>query len=145
MTVDFRKQQMGQQWRRWKVKFLGAHITDKLKLSTHTDSMVKAQQCLFNLRRLKKCGLSPYKPLQTFTDAQLRASFRAILMPGTATAPPATAGLSRGWCGLPNAYPGIRISWLQGLSNRQFTLGTSFSRKLRKKGPSLKKFSQMDH
>ena len=41
-------------------KFLGVHITDKLKWSTHTDSVVKnAQQCLFNLRRLKKSGLSP--------------------------------------------------------------------------------------
>jgi hypothetical protein len=40
-------------------KFLGIHITDKLKLSTHTDSVAKkAQQCLFNLRRLKQCGLS---------------------------------------------------------------------------------------
>jgi hypothetical protein len=26
------------------------------------------------------------------------------------------------------------ISWLQGLSNRQFTLGTSFRRKLKKRG-----------
>ena len=41
-------------------KFLGVHITDKLKWSTHTDSVVKkAQQCLFNLRRLKKCSLLP--------------------------------------------------------------------------------------
>ena len=41
-------------------KFLGVHITDKLKWSTNTDSVVKkAQQCLFNLRRLKKFGLSP--------------------------------------------------------------------------------------
>ena len=41
-------------------KFLGVHITDNLKLSTHTESMVKKlQQCLFNLRRLKKFGLSP--------------------------------------------------------------------------------------
>ena len=40
-------------------KFLCVHITDELKWSTHTDSVVKkAQQCLFNLRRLKKCGLS---------------------------------------------------------------------------------------
>ena len=32
-------------------KFLGIHITDKLKWSTHTDSIVKkAQQRLFNLR-----------------------------------------------------------------------------------------------
>ena len=48
----------------------------------------------------------PLKPSQTFTDAQLRASFRVVSPPGTATAPPATAGLSRGWCGLLNASPG---------------------------------------
>ena len=36
-------------------KFLGVHITDKLKWSSHTDSVVKkAQRRLFNLRRLKK-------------------------------------------------------------------------------------------
>ena len=51
-------------------KFLGVHITDKLKWSIHTDSVVKkAQQRLFNLRRLKTFGLSP-KTLKTFTDAQ---------------------------------------------------------------------------
>ena len=39
-------------------KFLGVHITDKLKWSTHTDSVVKkAQQRLFNLRRLNKMCL----------------------------------------------------------------------------------------
>ncbi|CDQ83269.1 unnamed protein product [Oncorhynchus mykiss] len=44
-------------------KFLGVHITDKLNWSTHTDSIVKkAQQRLFNLRRLKKFGLSPKAP-----------------------------------------------------------------------------------
>ena len=41
-------------------KFPGVHITDKLKWTTNTDSVVKkVQQSLFNLRRLKKCGLSP--------------------------------------------------------------------------------------
>jgi hypothetical protein len=45
-------------------KFLCVHITDKLKWSTHTDRVVKkAQQRLFNLRRLKKFGLS-FKLLQ---------------------------------------------------------------------------------
>ncbi|XP_029595735.1 uncharacterized protein LOC115178622 [Salmo trutta] len=39
-------------------------------------------------------------------DAPSRASSRAVSPPGTATAPPATAGLSRGWCDLPNASPG---------------------------------------
>ena len=42
-------------------KFLGIHITDKLKWSNHTDSVVKmAQQCLFNLRRLKKYGFTNF-------------------------------------------------------------------------------------
>ena len=47
-------------------KLLGVHITDKLNWFTHTDSVVKkAQQRLFNLRRLKKFGLSP-KALTNF-------------------------------------------------------------------------------
>jgi hypothetical protein len=38
-------------------KFLGVHITDKLKWSTHADSVEKkVQQRLFNLRRLKEFG-----------------------------------------------------------------------------------------
>ena len=77
-------------------KFLGGHITDKLKWSMHTDSVVKkAQQYLFNLRRLKKIWLVTENPL-TFTGAQSRASCRAVSPPGTATALPTTAGLSRG-------------------------------------------------
>ena len=37
------------------LKLLSVHITDKLKWSTHRDSVVKKlQQRLFNLRRLKK-------------------------------------------------------------------------------------------
>jgi CRISPR/Cas system type I-B associated protein Csh2 (Cas7 group RAMP superfamily) len=36
-------------------KFLGIHITENLKLSTHTGSVAKkARQLLFNLRKLKK-------------------------------------------------------------------------------------------
>jgi hypothetical protein len=35
-------------------KFLSVHITDKLKWSTHADSVVKKAH-----RRLKKCVLSP--------------------------------------------------------------------------------------
>ena len=77
-------------------KFLSVHITDKLNLSTHTDSVVKkAQQRLFNLRRLKKFGLSP-KHSQTSTDTLSRASCWAVSPPGTATAPLSTARLSRG-------------------------------------------------
>ena len=48
---------------------------DKLKWSTHTDSVVKkAQQRLFNLRRLKKFGLSP-KTLTNF----YRCTIKSIL------------------------------------------------------------------
>jgi hypothetical protein len=57
-------------------KFLGIHITDKLKWSTHTDNVVKkAQQCLFNLRRQKKFGLSP-KTLTNF----YRCTIESILL-----------------------------------------------------------------
>ena len=56
-------------------KFLGVHITYKLKWSTHTDNVVKAaQQRLFNLRRLKKFGLSP-KTLTNF----YRCTIKGIL------------------------------------------------------------------
>ena len=56
-------------------KFLYVHITDKLKCSIHTDRVVqKGQQCLFNLRRLKKFGLSP----QTLTNFY-RCTIESIL------------------------------------------------------------------
>ncbi|KAM9432320.1 uncharacterized protein ACWYII_016486 [Salvelinus alpinus] len=68
MIVDFRKQQREQPpihidgtvvEKVESFKFLGVHITDKLKWSTHTDSVVKkVHQRQFNLRRLKKFGLS---------------------------------------------------------------------------------------
>jgi hypothetical protein len=69
MIVDFRKQQREHPPIHIEgtvvenvesFKFLGIHITYKPKLSTHTDSVVrKAQQRLFNLRKLKKFGLPP--------------------------------------------------------------------------------------
>ena len=69
MIVDFRRKQRAQPpihiyliavEKVESLKFLSIHITDKLKWSTHTDSVVKkVQQCLFNLRRLKKFGLAP--------------------------------------------------------------------------------------
>ena len=69
MIVDFRKQEREPPPIHMKgtaveevesFKFLGVHIMDKLKWSTHTNSVVKkAQQRLFNLRRLNKCGFSP--------------------------------------------------------------------------------------
>ena len=41
-------------------KFFGVHVTNDLKWSTHTRTVVKrAQQCLFLLRRLKRFGMSP--------------------------------------------------------------------------------------
>ena len=69
MIMDFRKQQRDHTpihidgtavEKVESFKFLGVHITDKMKWFTHTDSVVKkAQQHLFNLRRLKEFGLSP--------------------------------------------------------------------------------------
>ena len=62
-------------------KFLGVHIVEKLKWSTHSDSAVKkAQQLLFNLRRLKKFGLAT----KTFTNFY-RCTIESIL-PGCITA-----------------------------------------------------------
>ena len=104
VIVDFRKQQrehppihidgtVVEEVERF--KFLCVNITNKLKWSTHTDSVgKKAQQRLFNLRRLKKFGLSS-KTLTNF----YRCSIESILpgcMPGTAIAPPSTARLSSG-------------------------------------------------
>ena len=61
LIVDFRKQQREHapihidgtvEEKQKSFKFLCEHITDNLKLSNHTDSVVKkVQQCLFNLRR----------------------------------------------------------------------------------------------
>ncbi|MGV2376240.1 UNVERIFIED_CONTAM: DUF1891 domain-containing protein, partial [Pseudomonas aeruginosa] len=93
--MDFRKQQREhppihiegtEEERVVSFKLLGVHITDKLNWSTHTDRVVKkAQQRLFNLRRLKKCGLSPKSLTNIFTDAQSRASCQAVSQPGRAT------------------------------------------------------------
>ena len=87
MIVDFRKQQRdhppihtvhidGTVVEKMETfKFLGVHITDKLKWSTRTDSVVKkAQQHLFNLRRLKNFDLSP-KTLTNF----YRCTIKSIL------------------------------------------------------------------
>ena len=69
LIVDFRKQQRQHapihiSWTAVEkvesFKFLGVHITDDLKLSTHTARVVKkVQQHLFKRRRLRKFGLSP--------------------------------------------------------------------------------------
>ena len=115
MIVDFRKQQREHPpihidgtvvERVVSFKLLGVHITDKLNWSTHTDSVVKkAQQHLFNLNRQKKFGLSP-KALTTLYRCTIESILSGCIRPGTATAPPSTARLSRGWCGLHNASPG---------------------------------------
>ena len=56
-------------------KFSGVHITDNLKWSRHTDLLVrKAQQRLFNLRRLKNFVLAP----KTLTDFY-RCTIESIL------------------------------------------------------------------
>lgn len=66
--MDFRKQQRkhspihrdGTTVKVKRIKSLSVHITDNLKWSSHTDSMVKAaQQHIFNLRKLKKFSSAP--------------------------------------------------------------------------------------
>jgi hypothetical protein len=52
---------------------------DKLKWYTHTDSVVKkAQQCLFNLRRLKKFGVSP-KTLTNFYRCTIESALSSCI------------------------------------------------------------------
>jgi hypothetical protein len=73
------------------VKFLGVHITDKLKWYTHTYSvMKKVQQLLFNLRKLKKFGLSP----KTLTNFYLCTAHnhRANYLPSRAPSAPDVTG-----------------------------------------------------
>ena len=87
MIVDFRKQQSVHPpiyidgtavFKVESFKFLGVHITGKLKWTTYTDSVVKkAQQSLFNLRRQNKCVLSP-KTLTNF----YRCTIESIKVPG---------------------------------------------------------------
>ena len=82
MIMDFRKQQREHPTiqidgtvveKVESFKFLGVHITDKLNWSTHTDRVVKiAQQRFFNLRRLKKFGLSP-KTLTNFCRCTIKS------------------------------------------------------------------------
>ena len=62
--MDFRKQHIdGTAVEKMEsFKFLGVHITDRLKWSTHTDSVVKKAQ--HPLRRLNTFGLS----LKTLTN-----------------------------------------------------------------------------
>jgi hypothetical protein len=54
-------------------KFLGINLTDKLKRSTHTDSVVnQAQQRPFNLMGLKIFGLAP-KTLRNFNRCTIES------------------------------------------------------------------------
>ena len=70
------------------------------------DTVVKARQRLFNLRRLKKFAACPRGPSQCSTGAPLRAYSRAASQPGMATSPPLTARHYRGWYAQPNAQLG---------------------------------------
>ena len=88
MIVDFRKQQRehppihieGTAVEKVEsFKFLGLHITDKLKWSTHADSVVKKmQQRLFNLRRLKEFGQST-KTLTNFYRCTIESILSGLI------------------------------------------------------------------
>jgi hypothetical protein len=99
-------------------KFLGVHVTDNLKLSTHTDNVAKAaQKYLFNLRRLQKFSLAPMT-LRNLHQCQIESILPGNITACTATAPAATAGLSRGGYGLPNASPGTHCLPFRSSSTR---------------------------
>ena len=117
LIVDFRRQQRehapststGQQWRRWKASSSSAYTSLTIWNGPPT-------QTVWWRRRNSACSTSGgwrnlswrLRPSQTFTDTQLRAYCRAVSPPNMATAPTATAGVSRGWCGLPSASPGAQ-------------------------------------
>ncbi|XP_064823955.1 zona pellucida sperm-binding protein 3-like [Oncorhynchus masou masou] len=65
----------------------------------------KAHQRLFNLRRLKKCGLSP-KTLTNFFRSTIESILSGCITAWYGNCLASTARLSRGWCGLHNASPG---------------------------------------
>ena len=130
MIVDFRKQQMEQPpihidgtvvEKVERFKFLSIHITDKLKWSNHTHSMVKkVQQLLFNFRRLKKCVLSP----KTLTNVY-RCTIESIL-----------SGCITGWYGNRKVLQRVvrsaqRITWGE-LPALQDTYSTRCHRKAKK-------------
>ena len=83
------------------------HITDNLKWVLHTHT-VWWRRC--NSASSTSGGgrnlAWPWRPLQSSTDAPLRAPCRAVSPPGKVIASSTTAGLSRGWCGQPIASPG---------------------------------------
>jgi hypothetical protein len=99
LIVDFRKQQRehspihidGTAVEKMECfKFLGIHITDKLKWSTHADTVVKkAQQSLFNFRMLKEFGLAP-KTLTNFYRCKIESILSGCITAwyGNCTCPP---------------------------------------------------------
>ena len=115
MMVDFRKQQRehppihidGTAVEKVEsFKFLGVHIMNKLKWSTHTDSVVKkAQQRLFKLRRLNTFVLSP-KTLTNYYRCTIERILSGCIPAWYGICLPTTARLSREWCGLHNASLG---------------------------------------
>jgi hypothetical protein len=78
--------------------------------------VVKAQQYLYNLRRLKIFGMAP-KTLTNF----YRCTIESILLSWYVTAPPSTAWFSRESLGQPNASPGGTLD-LSHPSHGLFTL-----------------------
>ena len=75
----------------------------------------------------------PFTHSHTSTDAPSRAFCRAAAPLGTATAPPSTAWLSRGWWGQPNASSGARClssgtSRIPGVRGRRRSLRTAVTR-----------------
>lgn len=78
-------------------EFLGPHVTGPF-----TDSVVKKEhQHLFKPQEAGEIWRGPMRSLTNY-----RRIIESTPLPGTATAPRATAGLSRRWCGQSNASPG---------------------------------------
>ena len=84
-------------------KFLGVHITDKLKWSTHTDSVVKkAPTAPPQPQEAEKNVLAP-TTLTNFYRCTIESILSGCITAWYGNRAARNQGLPRGWCGLPKA------------------------------------------
>ena len=124
----------GLQWRRWKASSSSVYTSLSICNGTPTETVWWRRRNSTSSTSGGRINLAwSLRPSQTFTDVQLRASCQAVSLPGMATALPATTGLSRWWCGLPNTSLGAHclpyrpptapdVTWRPKRSSRTSTI-----------------------